>query len=501
MSKLFKNIIYNLIGQGLVLIISFAAVKYVFGRLGAEALGIIYFTVAVNAVLATVLEMGISSTIVREISGHFDSDKKYIEDFVRTFSLFYWSIYLLASLIIFFMAPFFVHHWIRLSEINPSTAIYILRILGISSVMGLLRSFYTSLIRGLQKMGIVNFIDVVTSALQQFGAILILILGGGLLPVVYWFAASHILRVVIYFFFCLRSFSFSAVVPKASLNVLKRNFKFAFKTALISFFSIIHTQADKIIISKLLPVATLGYYSLAYSGVSQGTTLTDSVSQAVYPSFSALYKAGDKNSLMAQYHKLQDFVCFCILPIFAMIVFVTIPLFSYIFNRQVADLLLLPVTLLCIGFYMNGTVTVPYMFSLAVGKPGIGAKFNFFALFVVLPLTIILIYFFGLTGAGLAWVFYNIFSYSYAMPRICKECINIKPKDWFFHITRIFILAILTYGLSWLVLSAIKNHSIIALTLAYLSASVAYSFFSYFLITKELRKTIIYYFKLIFRLK
>ncbi|MGD0576952.1 MAG: oligosaccharide flippase family protein [Candidatus Staskawiczbacteria bacterium] len=495
MSKLSKNIVYSLLGQGSVLIISFLAVKIIFHKLGGDAMGIIYFTASINAILVTVLEMGVSSTTAREVAGHFAHDKDYVKKLIQTSSLFYWGIYLLSSLFIFFMAPFFVQKWIHLQTLNPTMVIYILRILGISSIIVLPRIFYYSLLRGLQKMGITNLIDVAGSGMQQLGAILILVLGGGFLHVVYWLAATYVIEVLIYFFACAHFFSFSYFIPGFSLDVVKRNFKFTIGTTLISIFSGIYSQMDKIIISKLLPVATLGYYSFAYGGVSQGTMLTNSVSQAVYPSFSALAKAGDRGSLMSQYHKLQDLVCFGILPMFALVPFILMPLFSYLLNKNVAYLLLFPTTLLCLGFYINGTMTVPYMFSLAVGKPGITAKMNFYSLFIVLPVMAVLIYFFGLTGAGLSWVFYNLFGYFYAIPRMCRECLDIKTRYWYFHIFRILILAILTYGASWFILGILNSHSIVSLASAYISASVVYLFVSYFLITKEFKEAIIYYFK------
>ncbi len=70
MSRLAKNIIYNLCGQALLLLLGFVAVKYVFRQLGEDAFGVIYFTLTVNAVLCAMLEMGICSTTVREVSAH-----------------------------------------------------------------------------------------------------------------------------------------------------------------------------------------------------------------------------------------------------------------------------------------------------------------------------------------------------------------------------------------------------------------------------------------------
>ena len=89
MSKLSKNIVYNFIGQSLLLVAGLIAMKYVFRQLGEDALGIILFTITLSNVLAAVLEMGICSTTVREISAHFHDEPVYVRALIRTASSFY----------------------------------------------------------------------------------------------------------------------------------------------------------------------------------------------------------------------------------------------------------------------------------------------------------------------------------------------------------------------------------------------------------------------------
>ena len=100
MSKLSKNIIYNLLGQGLVVIISLVAIKYIFKQLGGDMLGIIYFSLAFSTVLYAVLEVGICSTTIREVAAHSESEPEYIRGMIKTASLFYWSAYCLLAIII-----------------------------------------------------------------------------------------------------------------------------------------------------------------------------------------------------------------------------------------------------------------------------------------------------------------------------------------------------------------------------------------------------------------
>jgi O-antigen/teichoic acid export membrane protein len=255
----------------------------------------------------------------------------------------------------------------------------------------------------------------------------------------------------------------------------------------ISIWVAIHSQADKLILSKLLPLGTFGYYSYAYGVISKASFFTGAISQALFPSFSTLASAGDTDALRSRYNKLQDLVCLTTLPLFAAVPFAALPIFTYIFNTEVAKTLLLPVTFLAIGFYMNGTVTVPYIFSLAMGKPEITVRFIFLALFIVLPVTALLIYFFGLAGAGFSLVFYYLVSYSYAIPRICSECLEIPASKWYAQIGKIFGLAFSIYGLTWSILIGIGVRTILSMTLAYMGATATFLFSAYFISSIELR--------------
>jgi O-antigen/teichoic acid export membrane protein len=335
-----------------------------------------------------------------------------------------------------------------------------------------------------------NIIDVGTTALQQLGVIVILAFGGKLLPVVYWLAASFGLGMLCYVLCAQRFFPWWALVPGFSTAVVRRNLRYSSNMMSISFLAMVQMQADKVMMSKLLPIGLLGYYGFAYNAVSKATLLTNAVAQAVFPFFSSLFATRRRDWMMPEYRKLQDLLCFGSVPLFAIIPFAAIPVFGFVFNPHIAKMLLLPVTFLALGSYMNGTLSVPYVFSLAVGKPDISARSNFYALFVVLPATGILIYFFGLAGAGFSWVFYHLFTYSYAVPRICSECLEIPVSAWYRHVLKIAVLTSLTYGLAWLTLEFLDAHSILHIALTYAGASTIFLVGFFFLMGSELRETV-----------
>ena len=487
MSKLSKNITYNVLGQGVLLILGCVAIKYVFTQLGEDTLGIIYFTLTMNVMLCAALELGISYTTIREVSVHFHDEPEYVSNLIRTASLFYWGAYGLLVVLIYIMAPLLVEKWIILKTMDAGEATRVLQILGIAAMLVLPHSLYTSLFRGLQRMEFNNLIDVITMGLQMLGTIVILVFGGSVLPVVYWLSACFGLSIVMDLLIASRFVSWKVLVPGYSLMVIKRNMRFALHMMSISMLAMIHSQADKIIVSKMLPIGMFGYYGFAAGSLSRTMVVTNGIAQAALPSFSAGLKTGDRTSMMAQYRKLHHLVCFATAPLFAGIFFSALPLLAYLFNEEVTRMLFLPIGFLCIGYYMNGTLNVPYVFSLAAGKPEISARLNFLALFIVLPVTGILVYSYGLAGAAFSWVFYHMFAYSYVIPRIYSECLDLPVREWYSHILKTFILIGLTYGSAWMVLGWLDIHSLFHLLIAYAVASLGYLMGGFWLMGQELR--------------
>ena len=495
MSRLTKNIIYNLLGQVLLLLLGFVSIKYIFGRLGEDALGIIYFTSMLNAISVLMLQMGICSLTVREISSNYEDNPQYCHDLIRTASFFFWTIFVLLGIVIYFLAPIIVEKWINLETIDTATAIYVLRILLIGSLVALPQSLYTSLFNGLERMEFSNFIEVGISALRQFGTIFILIYGADLVGVAYFYVFCYGVSIFISLVFLAKFFPLRSFIPGYFSEVVKKNIGFASIMSFQTIIGAIYAHADKLIVSKLMSVGTLGYYVFASATASKGTAVVSSISRAAYPSLSALFAKGNREALMIQYRNLQDIICFITVPIFAVMPFACIPLVSYVLNEEIARLLLWPMSLLSFAFYIDGTMHISYYFSLAMGKPGISTKaFLYQSLFAV-PTTVVLTYYYELVGAGLSVVFAELFGLAYFVPRVCSECLRISAREWYGHILKILILASLTYGLAWFLLGVIGNYSILSLTMTYIGATIGYLVCSYFMINEKLREIILGYIK------
>ncbi len=485
MTRLSKNIVYNLAGQLVLLVLGFVAARYVARGLGGDVLGLIYFAAMLNTIVTAVLEMGVCTTTVKEIAANEVADPKYVVRLVRSGAFLYWIAYIGVAAGTVILAPTIVERWIKLETMAPDAAIYLLRVLIVSALLGLPRAFYESVFNGLQKMHIPNAVSVGTTTVQQVGSIAIIATTADARLVAQWMASLYVVRILIYLVLVARNLGARAIIPKLYRSVLRRNRKFATSMVAISILAMVQTQADKVVIAALMPVAEVGIYGLLYGSALRAGILTGSVAGAALPKLSELLNAAREHEAQAQYRKLQDLLCFGLAPLFALLAFASRPLFTAILNADVGARIVLPATLLSIGFYLNGTLTIPYYYSLASGKPEIATRLNFYGLVVTLPLTVLLTWKLGLAGAAGAWVAYQLFSLAYAVPRICRDCLHVSARSWYAHLAGFLGVITVSYGAAGLIVHLIAEPSMLALLIAYCLGTLVFLFGGWLLVDRE----------------
>lgn len=490
MTTLSRNLVFNIVGQGLALIVSFVAVRFIFRQLGSDAFGIIYFNLTLAAVLTTVLELGILATTVREVSSHFDSEPDYIRSLIRTASSLYWGLSIVVVTAVVVAAPLLVQHWINLTTLDTQSAATLLRILSIGTMVALPRALYTSLFRGRQRMAINNSIDVVTAVVQQLGVLGLLKIGASLFVVAAWLSASVLLAVVVYMVWVARLFGWRCLLPAFDRTTVRRNVRFTSLMLSNSLLATALSSTDKLAVSKLMTVSQFGLYGFAAATVGRSNMLSAAIGQAALPSFASLHKSGDHGALLRQYHKLQDLVSFGTLPVFAAISFAALPAYTYLFDSESARLLLLPTAFLCLGFYFAAVLYTPYIASVAVGKPQIVVRANVIGVVLVVPVTIALVLAFGLSGAAFSWVFYQLFALAYVAPRISRDCLGLPPLAWYVQLAKAFLPGVAVYLAAWTALNALTGPSLAPIVLSYVAASAAYAVCAFALIGADTRATV-----------
>lgn len=447
-ARLKRNILYNVFGQGLVLALSLVAVRLVFSRLGGDVVGIVFLVLTLSPLVVSALDVGLSSTVVREVSRHQERDQEYVRNLVRTASTVCWLLYAAMSIALLLSAPLIVTRWIHLTNLDPRQAELLLQVLGLGGLTALPRGFYGSVLRGLQRMQYNNAIDVSTVAMQQGGAAVLLSLGAGSMAVVGWLACCFIMSTAAYAVVTETFLGWRAILPGWFSDVIRRNRSFSGGAFAITLLSIVGVQLDKLFVSRLLPITVFGFYSFAGSLAFRAMFMSTAINQVTMPTLAELLAHGHQGSACRQCRRLHDLQCLVSVPVLALVLFGERPLVTYAFGDRVAQSLLIPLALLCLGFFLQAAIITPAAFLVASGRPWLVAKSSLLGIAAGGPVGLLGTLELGLPGAALSFVISSLVSCWYLVLLAARPSLNLAPTAWYFATGRVLLIGVLVYGIA-----------------------------------------------------
>lgn len=409
-SPLSRNIVANFIGLAWTAAMGPALVSVYVKFLGIEAYGLVGVLTTLQ-VIFTLLDLGLSTTINRELArlSVQEGTAEEARDLVRTVETLYWSIAAAIGLIACILAPALAHHWLRAQGLSAATLQNALLIIGIILAVQFPFALYSGGLMGLQRQVLLNEITVFAATVRGVGAILMLWLVAPTVQVFFaWQLFATLLQTGLSAFFLWRNLPRAPATPRFRRPLLRQIWRFAAGLSGISFFALLLTQTDKVILSRLLTLERFGYYSLATTVASGLPLVVVPIFTAVFPQFSRLIARGEEASLRALYHSSCQVVSVAMLPIAVMLMLFA-PEILRVWTRNpviVANTHVL-VTLLVAGTALNGLMYVPYALQLAAGWTKLALCQNAIAVVLLMPLLLWATNRYGPPGAAAIWITVN----------------------------------------------------------------------------------------------
>ena len=200
-------------------------------------------------------------------------------------------------------------------------------------------------------------------------------------------------------------------------------------TSFVTFFL---TSADRIILSKVLPLEFFGYYTLGTTLSTGLQSIGSQIMRVLFPDFSALVAKGDEGELRKLYHKSAQLVSVIVLPATIIAILFSVELIQLWTQDVNTTLNTAPIAaLLFIGSAINTMLSVPNYLILAYGWTSLGFFTNLISLILIVPLMVVLSLRWGGLGAALTWVILNS-GYLLITPRIIhRRILRGELRRWY----------------------------------------------------------------------
>ena len=433
-SSVRHNITANFAGKAWKGIFSLAFVPIYIQLMGVEVYGLIGIFMSLTALLA-LLDMGLSATLNRELSrlSVAEDSAQESRNLVRTFEVIYWGIGVLIGIVVVVLAPIIAKYWITSTTISNEIIEQALLIMGMLLAFQWPGTIYTGGLRGLQRQVLLNVIQGVSIMARHFGAVLVLLfISPSIVLFFFWQALVALFSTIILAVWLWKSLPRTGKKSIFDKRLLVKNWKFTSGMIGISLVTIILTQLDKIILSKMLTLEMFGYYMLAFSVASVLASLVNPVHSALFPRLSQLVAGGSEAEISELYHKGCQLVSIIILPIAVTLVFFAEEiLILWVGDPVIVRNTHMILSLLVIGTVINGLMTLPYTLQLAYGWTKLTLYKNIIAVILLVPLMVWMVQMYHGIGAALAWVILNLGYIILEIPIMHKRLLKNEMGKWY----------------------------------------------------------------------
>ena len=489
MSRVKRNVIANLIGGALLAALTIVITPLQINILGLEAYGVVGFITTMQ-IAFTAFDLGLSSTLTRELAADSSPHKEQSTDLLRTASTIYWGTALVIGLVIAALAGQMAQRWFNITSLQPALLEQSLQVIALYLALRWPVSLYVGVLTGLQRMDVLNAVRVATAALRLVGGLLVLLQWRSLYAFLVWTAFIALVEVAIFWCACKWVHPSMPARPGISWPALQRVWRFSISMNGLAILTVLIVQADKLFISKMLPLEALGAYSLAYNAAAIIPALIGAIASAVLPSFAAAFGAGSTTTLHRRYDGASRVMFFIIGMVTATLVFFGEALLAVWVNPSAAAEAAMPLALLAVGFWGSAAASNAYQVAVAAGRPNVALRVSVLTMPVYLVALYGLIATLGITGAALAWLLLNALYVIFLVPLVHRLILDLPVGTFLLRVLAPFTtLALVTFGLARMI-SDINNFAVPAGVATYAAALFVYAALGWWLLGQEMRRSV-----------
>lgn len=428
------NIVANYFGQGWQAIMGIVFVPLYIKYLGIEAYGLIGIFAILQAWLV-LLDMGMKPALGREMARFTGGahNAQSIRDLLRSIELI--GIALAGAIVlgIWAASAWLATHWVTAKHLRPQAIVHAFAVMGLVIGLRFIQDIYVSASVGLQRQVEQNIVLSVTSTVRGLGAVALLAWVSPTIEAFFlWQALLSVLSVALFAGIVYRALPSAPLSARFSISSLMTIWRFAAGIAAITLLSLLLTQIDKILLSRLLTLEMFGYYALA--GVVAGilTMMAAAISTALYPHFTELVTKGDGATLRAVYHQGAQLVTVLAgSAAMMLILFGARVLCLWTGSPSLAQKAAPLLVFLAVGTLLNSLMWIPYQLQLAYGWTSLTVKINGIAVSLFVPAILLAVPAYGAIGAALIWAGMNAGVLIFGIPLMHRRLLPAEKWRWY----------------------------------------------------------------------
>lgn len=397
-----RNMVLNLMGQGLPLIVGLVTIPFIIQGLGTERFGLLSLAwVILGYFLIFDLGLGRATTkFVAEALGKEEREK--IPRIVWTAVSVQVIFGIFGGIVLASLTPLLVDHILKIPSELTTEAKNMFYLLALSIPVVLISSSFQGILEACQRFDLVNAVKVPSSCLSFLLPLVGLLLGFKLPGIVVLILLSRLGALAVFVLLNIR------IMPQlrkyaGSLSLFPRLFSFGGWITVTNIVGPILVYLDRFLIGSLMSMGAVAYYSAPYEMVTRLWIVPVSLTTALFPAFSTLGASENKDKISIIFSRSVKYIILALGPITLIVALFARDILKIWLGSDFSVESTVVLQVLALGVLVNSLAHTPFALLQGVGRPDIPAKFHLLEVVFYVGIAWLLISKWGINGAAVAW--------------------------------------------------------------------------------------------------
>jgi O-antigen/teichoic acid export membrane protein len=406
-----RNLFANYVTQTYVIGVGIIMTPVYLSYMGTEAFGLIgFFTMMV--VWFQLLDMGLTTTLARETArfrgGAIGVDT--LRAFLRVLEVIFGVVSLMGAAAMILFADQIARHWLKVQNLPIEQVTHAVMLMGLGVPLRWVCGLYRGVVNGFERQIWLGGYNIFI-ATARFVGVVAIFATFGTTPVDF-FAYQLVVSIIELGGLTVMTYGLiprdSGPREKFSWKPLMGNLTFSLIIAFTTTVWVVITQTDKLILSRLLPLAEYGVFSIAVVAAGGINAVGGPFAQAVLPRLTKLAAERDAAGVARLYsHATQTFFVVVAPAVVGLCFFAEQILRAWTGNPQIAHNAAPILCLYAIGNGWAALCSFPYYLQYAKGDLRLHFIGNAVMIIFFVPLVILAAERYGAVGTGAVWATMN----------------------------------------------------------------------------------------------
>jgi O-antigen/teichoic acid export membrane protein len=396
-----RNSALYFVSLGIPAVAALALVPVTVRALGPSRFGLLALAWAV-AETTGMFDFGLGKATVRFVADATGKRKERLSEIIFASVFTQTSMGGVAAVLLFSFAPLLVHRVFSIAPASVGEAIGMFRVLALHLPVLLCLAALRAALEGAQRFDVSTPLRIPSSLASVVVPAIAAPAGASLATIMWLMLGVRVLLALITAYAVRRVLLPERWRAPSNLRTLREMLGFSGWVAVSTALGPILASFDRFTVGSVVGSAALGYYSGAAEGANRFLLIPVTAFSAMLPALAAADATGGRARSLAVTHAARRQLSALFLPMcLALFVFGPVLLGLWL-GPAFAQAAGLALRILSAGIFLTGLAVLPLALLYGSGRPDLPAKINIVQVAVHIPLTIILVRRFGITGAAIA---------------------------------------------------------------------------------------------------